>query len=1165
MKKLIVTIFCLLSNMLLERGFAQNQFWGVTSSGGPSNRGVIFKTNIDGTGYSIERSIMIDVDAEKPAGSLVEAPNGKLYGMTKYGGANGQGVLFEFDPIKRIYTKKIDFSLTETGAYPDGTLMLASNGKLYGMTGSGGINNGGVIFEYEIATGILTKKFDFKYSVSGSGPVGSLIQASNGKLYGMTSAGGSLFWGVIFEFDLSSSSYFKKYEFNGLRGETPRGDLVEAPNGKLYGVTQRGGLNNKGVIFEYDPLTEQTVKKMDFNGTANGANPYGNLIVMANKLYGMTYAGGTNDKGVIFEFNQSDGIYIKKFDFDGVNGANPYGSLVQASNGKMYGMTNFGGSLNKGVIFEFDLSNGSYKKTYDFDKTNGANPFGNLVNFKNGKLYGMTYYGGVNYDSYLNGVLFEFNPLENAYTKVVDFNNKKCCLVDNGNSLMQADNGRLYGLTLGSGIVSGFEKEIIGTISEFDIKQGSSTKIFDFTESTDGDDPQGKLVQATNRKLYGVANTGGASNNGVIFEYDISLRIFKKIFDLTFSKGSEPHDLIQANNGNLYGMTRSGGANSKGVIFEYNIQNGIYVSLFDFGGQNGANPVGRLIQASNGKLYGLTFQGGDTRVNILGNGVLFEFDPSNGSFVKKIDFSGVNGSNPLGSLIQASNGKLYGMTSRGGLNDKGTIFEYDLTTGQLLSKYSFNGTNGSSPISNLVESPNGKLYGLAKTGGLNDYGALFEYDQSLGIFNKKFDFNSIDGVYPVGELLLVNTKDNQVITFNPLSKKSYGDAPFNLMASSTSGLSITYTSSDPSVASISGSSVSILKAGTTIITASQTGNTLYNPAPNVFQLLTISKVAQAINFNLLSSRTFGDIAFDFAATSTSGLPVSYSSSDVTVASISGNKVTILKPGTITITASQSGDTNFLPAADVKQTLTINKANQTLVFSSLTNKTLGDPQFNLTASSSSGLTISYSASPSDRITIVNNQVTLVKAGRVTFTASQAGDLNYHPAASVDQSFCINPPKPTVVATNVNTASPTLTSSSISGNQWFLNNAAIGSATNQTLNVIQSGIYKVQVKADDCLSEFSLDQNLVITGDIKNYSTNSSIEVFPSPVNDWLTISFSDILGKKEVSICQIDGRTKDSQNTLGGEAKFQVADYSSGIYIVKVLTENAVTVKRFVKQ
>jgi uncharacterized repeat protein (TIGR03803 family) len=84
---------------------------------------------------------------------------------------------------------------------------------------------------------------------------------------------------------------------------------------------------------------------------------------------------------------------------------------------------------------------------------------------------------------------------------------------------------------------------------------------------------------------------------------------------------------------------------------------------------NGAIPYGSLIQVSDGKLYGMTSAGGDhTR------GVIFSYDPATSAYTKLIDFDGTNGRNPAGSLIQASDLKFYGMTSSGGDKDYGVIF-----------------------------------------------------------------------------------------------------------------------------------------------------------------------------------------------------------------------------------------------------------------------------------------------------------------------------------------------------------------------------------------------------------------------------------------------------------------------------------------------------------
>src|SRR6185295_1468270 len=117
------------------------------------------------------------------------------------------------------------------------------------------------------------------------------------------------------------------------------------------------------------------------------------------------------------------------------------------------------------------------------------------------------------------------------------------------------------------------------------------------------------------------------------------------------------------------------------------------------------------------------------------------------------------------------------------------------------------------------------------------------------------------------------------ITFGTLSSKTFGNAPFNLTATTTSGLPITYVSSDATVASISGNTVTILKVGNVDITAKQAGDTEYNAASDVIQALTINKSAQTITFGTLTAKTFGDAAFNLTATATSNLAITYASSD----------------------------------------------------------------------------------------------------------------------------------------------------------------------------------------------------------------------------------------------------------------------------------------------
>lgn len=166
---------------------------------------------------------------------------------------------------------------------------------------------------------------------------------------------------------------------------------------------------------------------------------------------------------------------------------------------------------------------------------------------------------------------------------------------------------------------------------------------------------------------------------------------------------------------------------------------------------------------------------------------------------------------------------------------------------------------------------------------------------------------------------------HQSIVFPALPQKSVGDEDFDPRAIATSGLPVTYTSSDTTVASIVNGKIHIKKSGTTTITASQAGNETYNAASNAIQILTvagINKKDQTINFGALPNKYVGDTDFDPGATASSGLPVTYSSSDTLVASIISNKIRLKKAGVTTITASQTGNEEYNAAVEVSQILTV---------------------------------------------------------------------------------------------------------------------------------------------------------------------------------------------------------------------------------------------------
>lgn len=251
--------------------------------------------------------------------------------------------------------------------------------------------------------------------------------------------------------------------------------------------------------------------------------------------------------------------------------------------------------------------------------------------------------------------------------------------------------------------------------------------------------------------------------------------------------------------------------------------------------------------------------------------------------------------------------------------------------------------------------------------------------------------------------ILTISKAIQAISFSSLPSKNYGANDFAPGATASSGLAVSYSSSNTSVATIVSSKIHIVGVGTSNITASQSGNNLYNAATSVVKTLTVSKSSQSITFPSIPTKTIGIADFNPGATSNSGLTVTYTSSNATVATIVSNNIHIVGQGTATITASQSGNTLYNAAATQTQTLTVTGLTQTISFGALPNKVIGDVDFSPGATASSGLAVSYASSNTAVATIVGNNVHIVSAGSTIITVSQNGNSTYSPAVSVSQNL------------------------------------------------------------------------------------------------------------------------------------------------------------------
>lgn len=265
---------------------------------------------------------------------------------------------------------------------------------------------------------------------------------------------------------------------------------------------------------------------------------------------------------------------------------------------------------------------------------------------------------------------------------------------------------------------------------------------------------------------------------------------------------------------------------------------------------------------------------------------------------------------------------------------------------------------------------------------------------------------------------LAITQADQTITFGSLADVKLSDAPFNLSATASSSLGVTYASSDQSVATVSGNMITMVGTGSTTITASQGGDASYNAAPDVVQSLTVNMGDQTITFSPLTDVTIGDPTFNLTGSASSGRSLSYVSSDPAVATVSGSTVTIVAIGTTTITASQAGDSDWNAAIDGTQSLTVNsKLSQTITFSALAAVTYGDADVSLSATGgASGNPVTFVSSNTAVATVSGSTVTILSAGTTNITASQAGDSSFNPAIGVVQGLTVDQRSISVVATS-----------------------------------------------------------------------------------------------------------------------------------------------------
>jgi uncharacterized repeat protein (TIGR03803 family) len=691
---------------------------------------------------------------------MIQGSDGNLYGAQS---SNALGAIIS---LSTNGTSRWTVLLNQTnGAHPStlpGTLLQGTDGNLYGTAASGGAHNDGVVFSMTTG-GVFNWEFSFA-GTNGSDPVGALIQGSDGSLYGMAGSGGAQGTGAIFNLSTNGVQRWI-YSFPSHGGQyNPSGVLLQGTDGNLYSFYATGGL-----------FSLSTNGALLWSVATSAVNDGVSLLMRKDgNLYGGAFAG----TGDLFSVSSSGQIVATYTTTNELQGS---GELVQDAAGNIYGVMSQLQTLAGGQVFELvagpvitaqpadvlDLTAApaSFSVTalaappfsYQWQK-NGTNlsDGGNLsgshtntlalasVSSSDAASYSVVisnFFGAVtsapaflslnsSFPTYQsNGTLaieysFTGGKLQYPYALVAGTNgtldlgalqgylinvttngvvnwSQQPSLLHIWTALAQGIDGHIYAVD-GEGIIS-FSNSGVELASVFESSGGGSFAA---------------VVQGPDTKLYWTS----VFNSSV---YCTSNNLATTYWRYQFANGLAPNGLVLARDGRLYGTTQLGGTYSNGTMFCLTTNGALTWSL-TLPGTNGLVPDG-LIQGWDGNLYGTTAGDGTN-----GFGAVFSVSTNgalNWSFALPKAPGG--GNFPYPTIMQATDGNLYGTTRTGGSFSQGSIYQIT-TAGVFTPIYSFSGgSDGSFPSAGLVQVADGTFFGTAQSAGPNNVGVIYRLNLGL--------------------------------------------------------------------------------------------------------------------------------------------------------------------------------------------------------------------------------------------------------------------------------------------------------------------------------------------------------------------------------------------------------------------------------------------------
>jgi hypothetical protein len=392
---------------------------------------IFVATQVQAQTFTVLHTFTGGDDGAAPLAGVTADEVGNLYGTAERGGFTGSGcgsagcgTVFRLKHSRDgwLLNPLYIFQGGADGINPQAAIVIGPNGSLY-STNQGGAHNSGAVFNLRppatACSSVLcywtkTEVYQFLGVPDGAGPRGTLVFDRSGNIYGVTQVGGTEDYGIVYELTHSAGGWMESVLYSGL--SSPFSGVIFDSAGNLYGTSLQGGELEYGSVYQLvhsgSGWTLNTLSSFEDEGDGN--EPEGGLIFdAAGNLLGTTTGGGNDGSGTVFQMTPTSGwMMTNLYSFTGFAGS--FANLSMDAAGNLYGTTNDDGVYDKGSVFKLTPMNGgwSYTDLHDFTGgSDGAYPGYSGVTFDaSGNLYGTAGSGGSTNCTGGCGVVWEITP-----------------------------------------------------------------------------------------------------------------------------------------------------------------------------------------------------------------------------------------------------------------------------------------------------------------------------------------------------------------------------------------------------------------------------------------------------------------------------------------------------------------------------------------------------------------------------------------------------------------------------------------------------------------------------------------------------------------------------------------------------------------------------------